>query len=308
MKSLFFLLLALSACTQRDVSKSGSVDAPKGVLKTNDRPYQFDYEQVRQLSIIKSDPASGDQWAAELRQVGPEKTDWEIASAPLQIVDRRANGNFILHLLDTFRTLGVDTQAPKGPLGSFGLEPPRFAFRWQSFDLRLGNPLPHGMSYAQFHPAPEVYAVKGAALQMSDHIVNFESLRLQTFATFTTDDIEEIEIERGAARFYAQRNGDVWADAKNKPHKRNVPQLIENLTHWRIQDFLDREKDLLAAQKLIAAGPAVVIRIKDLQGKPTALKIVSDPKTKQTFGEISTRNGSVFKLFPQIAKMVLSFM
>src|SRR5687768_7769960 len=105
---LFFFVASLSfatSCTQRSEPKTEP-------LKNSDRPFQFNHEEVKSLSVMKSDPGSGDSWTAELRHTGPEKTDWEIVSSPFPIIDRKAHGTYILHLLDTFRTLGVEEPAP----------------------------------------------------------------------------------------------------------------------------------------------------------------------------------------------------
>jgi hypothetical protein len=300
LRTLFFLV-ALSACSQRSEPKLEP-------LARNYRPFQFEPTEVQQLSIVKSDPSTGDQWAAELRrsvEANAEKGRWQIVSAPIPILDRVANTSFIDHLLDTFRTLGVEEPAPKGPSGSFGLEPPRWAFRWQGFELRVGNPLGAGGAYALLPSRPEAYVVKGAALQMLGHLSEFGALRLQTLATFTADDVEEIEIRQSKRRFYVQRDGDTWTDAAHRPHKKNIPQLIETLTHWRIEKFIDNEKQAQEAETWLAGGPAIEVTVRDLHGKATILSF--SEKQGKVLGKISSRKNSVFQLYPQIAKMVLSF-
>jgi hypothetical protein len=276
----------------------------------------FDFEAVRELTVVKSDPVSGDSWSATLKHVGPTKWDWQVSSGPHELKDTRANAPYIRHLLDTFRTLSVNEEAAKGSLASFGLEPPRFAFRWkapgpngeESFEFRVGEVTGHSEAYTMFpqKSAGRVYKAQGAALQMLTHLVNFEYLRLQRFTTFEADDVFEIELKKGAKSFYAQRDGETWTDRKSRKQKKDVGHLVQQLTHARIQRFLDETADTEALAARVLKSPALEIQIGNHVGKKDVIRLAREKD--RVLATIESREGAVFELFPKTLETMLSFL
>ena len=298
-QQLFLLLVAalvFSSCTP----KEPKLHRPKkGAL------FSFSYQAVKELSIAKNDPATGDAWNAELAaKSGIDGQDvWEIKSAPgkLDLVDRLADSGFIRHLLDTLGTITIAGTAPKGPLSSYGLTPPVFAIRWRDSDkqheLRLGSQT--GTNEARFGFAPpneEVYIVQGAALKMLAYLSSFEGIRQRRLVTFDSDDVDEFEIFSGTKRLmYVERETDYWINEKGKP-LRGSQELLDQLTHIRIKNFIDKAE---LNKKLLSKLEKPMYRavFKDRGGNPTVLKVVVADSS--VYASLSSRSGSVFELFSE---------
>ncbi len=307
MLCLLALAPAMTGCTRKS-------DAPSGAaLPSGQRLMQFDFEAVRELTLVKSDPTTGDAWSAHMKWVGPDKMDWELTSGPHDLIDRKANGPYIRHLLDTLRTLSISEEAPKGPAASFGLEPPRFALRWDAGEVRIGSPTEHAEAYAVLPTLSpgRTYKVKGAALQMLSHLENFEYLRRQTFPTFGSDDVFEIEIKGGGkAPFYAQREGETWTDRKHRKLKKDAQFLVDQLSHARIKKFVDDGAESASIRKRFEAGgrggAPVEIVVANHKGDKVVMKLArADGKL---WGTISTRPDAHFELFPKTLEVVLTFL
>jgi hypothetical protein len=276
--------IALTACSENRGSKSPDNAAPeRPSLKAGQSLFAFDYQAVTDVLVVKSDPVAGDRWSARLHRPDPKGADWEVSAegpemtAPL---DRKADGYFILHLLDTLRTLQVTEPSAQGPDASLGLAPPRFAIQWKTpteqFELRTGLPARTPGSVFAWVPGRPAFTANGATLQMLDYIKSFESLRLKTWAGVAADDVDEIELtQAGKPVFYAQREGAGWADRKRKPVRADVGAWLERLTRSRVLKFVD---DPEAARKLSAQAKAKPLAegvLKDRQGKATRLWIAA---------------------------------
>ncbi len=317
------LLLAVSAlvtlpllthCTRQEPEPSPS-------LLLNARPFDFDYESVRELVFSSFDPEKSGSWVARLRMTpGTVSSDrsWEVVAAPegMEILDRKADANFILHLLDSFRSLQVTAEAPKGPLASFGLEPPRHAFQWRTqqewFELHLGDAPKEGGRYARIvqaklpsgQKAPDaVVVVRGATLGLLQHVSGFETLRRRVLLPIGSDDVDVIEIP-GGLKF--ERQGTDWLDRRKKLSRLPVNPWLEAMTHLRIQSFLDDPKKSQELRKKIEARPRYQFTLLDRHGKPTHLKVAalrseaSGPE--ELWATVSTRPESVFRIFSEASK------
>jgi hypothetical protein len=317
-------LLFATACTG-----GGAGDGAPAPISTRP-PFSFDYKAVTSVLLAKSDPATGDRWSARLQREGDDPEQWTLnpAGSARPIGDRRAAGGFILHLLDTLRTLHPVAPAPRGGLDSFGLSPPRFAIRFtvpgdggeRQYELRIGSDGRTGSgetgAWSQFLPPDtreedaQVVLAGGAALQMLDYIRTFDALRLQTLATFTTDDVDEFELKRaGKSLFYAQREGSDWADRARKPLKADITAQLDGLTHGRIRDFIDDPLDPAAAlASAIDHEPLVSALLTDRQGHVTSIRIrwetrdSKDAAKKRLLATISSRPNAVFELYPELIR------
>ena len=116
-------------------------------LQTGAHLFDFNYQKTSEVLIVKVDPETGDRWAAHLShpqsQEGYDATKWEVQNAgsgPIPL-NHQADGFFILHLLDTLRTLQVDEPGSARPLTSLGLAPPalRAAMRVEGKALRAAR-------------------------------------------------------------------------------------------------------------------------------------------------------------------------
>ncbi|MFL5814700.1 MAG: DUF4340 domain-containing protein [Bdellovibrionia bacterium] len=307
---------------------------------------QFDYKNTSELLIAKSDPASGDRWAARIQRDGipsPANEDlWTIQMGPDSIAagDRKAHGTFILHLLDTIRSLQVKEAPVSGSPESFGLASPLFILRWRvseprsstssapnppgtvraqvfkEYEVRLGSPVKgsdgnfEGL-YASFGGLPgKTFIVQGALLRMLDMITSFQTLRLPTVLTISSDDVDEMEIQKPAAKskFYAQRENGKWADAKHLPVKGDVDAFLEQVTHLRILKFMDDPSELKKMDATLAKSPAYTMTFKDRHGNPTTLKLYALSGGQKAFATFSTRKRqspnslAIFEVYPEIFK------
>lgn len=299
------LTLAVGAC-----SRAGQDTAR--TWKSGTQPFgQFDPRQVTMLEITKSDPASGDRWSARIeRQPTPlpgGDPHWLIQAGPsgAELPDRIGNGGFIVHLLDTLKTLRVAAEPRKGPLESYGLSQPRWALRWSGpgiapLELRLGLPSEEpSAAYAEI--SGSVTTVQGAALQMLDYLKSFSTLRHQTLATFSSDEIDEIEIETranaGRAR-YAERNGSSWSGPKGRPLARSwdAAATLEAITHFQIREFLDDPVENSRTAAWVSGRPDVRITLKPRTGE--AFRLLIREQGGRAAATISGRPGNAFLLHP----------
>jgi hypothetical protein len=306
------LLLAIAGCTRQ----------PESPFRAGQSAFQFDHAKVTQLEIAKNDPSSGDAWNATLEKVGPDPADWEIRSASVPLVDQKADGAFVLHLLDTLRTVRLDSPSPAGGSGDggkrAGLDPPRFALRWklatgagshEELELRIGAAGPQGRgahaipvpgtSASGARAASEAWLVSGATLPMLDVLTGFDALRYRKWIPLASDDVDEIELKsNGKTWLYAQRHGNGWADRKLKPLRRDVQALLDGLTHLRVQAFLDDPAEATRIADLISKNPLAEAVLTDRAGKPTLAKAVRGDGGK-LYGWVSSRPGAAFELYPR---------
>ncbi len=292
-------ILSCGSCS-KDSAPSGQAQPPK----VGSRLFDFDDAGVTELEILKHDPADPDTWSARLTR-GPGG-DWEIASGPegLPLVDRRADSTFVAHLVDTFRTIQVIAQAPKGPLSSFGLEPPHFAFRWKAgggrvTGLQLGARLTPGAAltdgvYAQAGDGA-VVAVRGATLKMIEYLISFEVIRRRRLLTVEADDVDEIELwSRGRRAFYALREGERWVDARERKLPVRVTEWLTALTHIRVRRFLD-DGPTEPAPTLVR----LVLRGRGLQ----PIEVLAIRKKGQLIATISSRPRGIFALHDEAIEL-----
>jgi hypothetical protein len=307
---------------------------------------QFDYKNTAELLIAKSDLANGDRWAARIQRDGipsPANEDlWTIQMGPDSIAagDRKAHGTFILHLLDTIRSLQVKEAPVSGSPESFGLASPLFILRWRvseprtsagnaptppgtvraqvfkEYEIRLGGPVKgsdgnfQGL-YASFGGLPgKTFIVQGALLRMLDMITSFQTLRLPTVLTISSDDVDEMEIQKPASKkkFYAQRESGKWTDAKHQPIRGDVDAFLDQLTHLRILKFMDDPRELKKLDATFAHSPAYTLTFKDRHGNPTTLKLYTLSGGQKAFATFSTRKRqspnslAIFEVYPEIFK------
>jgi hypothetical protein len=288
---------------------------------------QFDYKNTSELLIAKSDPATGDRWAARISRDGIPSVEneelWTIQMGPdsLGVGDRKAHGGFILHLLDTIRSLQVKETPVSGTPESFGLANPLYILRWKvseprssnaasttpgavhaqvfkQYEIRLGSPVKaedgsfQGL-YASFGGLPgKTFVVQGAMLKMLDMITSFQALRLPTVATITSDDVDELEVKRPNKKqaFYAQRESSKWVDAKHQPISTlDVDGFLDQATHLRVLRFMDDAAELKKADAEIAHAPATVLTFKDRHGAATVLKLYPLSGGQKVYATFSTR-------------------
>ncbi len=314
---------------------------------------QFDYKKTSEILIVKADPNSGDRWAARIQRDGiptPENEElWTIQMGPdsLDAGDRKAHGGFILHLLDTIRTLQVKEAPVSGTPESFGLATPLFSLRWRvseprssttastapasagapktlqaqvfkEYEVRVGGPVKgedgsfQGL-YASFGGAPgRVFIVQGALLRMLDMISSFQTLRLPTVLTISSDDVDELEVRRARAKasFYAQRESSRWVDAKHQPVPVDLDAVLEQATHLRVLRFIDNADELIKTDALITKSPATELVFKDRHGAARTLKLYSLSNGQKVYATFSTRKrrGSeslaIFEVYPDFMKTI----
>jgi hypothetical protein len=317
----------LSACT-----RSATPPANESGLRVGSPALSFDYKTSEELLLAKQNPISGDHWSARLARShfdGAEETDWEIQLGPegKPLIDRRVDGNFVLHLLDTLRTLQVTEVPLSGPPESFGLGTPGFTLHWKArpagsenladFELRLGAPAPDNQGvYGQIiqhagvrENEPKVQVFRGAAIQMLSRIETFDSLRHAAWSTMAADDVDEIELKGPSLALYAQRDGDHWSDRKHHPLSAPVAEFLEQLTHLRILEFVDDPALTQRISPLVEKSPLFQISLTDRHGKSTFFKVakIRIDKLSGVFGAVSSRPGAVFLLHDQTLEKFASF-
>ncbi|MBC7693310.1 MAG: DUF4340 domain-containing protein [Methylotenera sp.] len=330
--SLPVVVLAIAAslsngCTSRNEPPSGVNPASGGLgttseLKLNAPLFSFSHEQARELNLIKNDPASGDHWTARIINSGSaEKPDWKIASSSMDLIDVRADGPYIVHLLDTLRTLQAFELAPEGPLSSFGLTTPLFALRWLApnsngqmteNEIHLGDSnLKAGGIYACL-PArsgavshPQVFLVRGAALEMLTHLARFEALRLRKLVTFETAELDSIALKGPGIQWSVLRAKDTWQEAPSRRALHdpvNFQRRLEGLTHLRILRFIDDARENTALKKAFEETKVsrAFFTLRQNGSQPITLKVRQNQG--KTHAWISTRPDATFEVYSDILK------
>jgi hypothetical protein len=310
--AMLLVILGLAEGCTRGCSNAKNAPLPMATPPTEAPPlkagamlFGFDYQSVSEVLIVKADPETGERWAAHLTR--PKNSDlWELQSAggappPL---DRRADGFFILHLLDTMRTLHVEKAAMEGPHESLGLAPPRFALQWRAegkeFEVRIGSPIKGTDTAYGWVPGQQAFVAAGATLTMLDYMKSFSSLRLKTWTGLAADDVDEVEIPSSSKpAFYAQREGADWNDRAHKPihASRGFSAWLEKLTHQRIKEFVDDAPRAAALRAKIHASPIRKATLKDRHGQAVELEL--GKQGTQWFALSSARPDGVFEVFPE---------
>jgi hypothetical protein len=308
-------VMSMTACTrgrgmdQRTAENGGEPANGASELAKGSQLFGFDYEKVTELLIVKNDPETGDRWAARLfaspagAGTRPGGDRWQVeraggeGAAPL---DSRADGYFVLHLLDTLRTLRAERVDVPGALESLGLAPPRFALKWKTpgheYSVELGGSEEGAVrAYARV-PGHNPLVADGAAIQMLGYLRSFERLRLKTWAGVVVDDVDEIEIPPG---FYAQREGSDWTDRKHRSLKADVDGWLDRLAHARVLAFVDDRARAEPIARRLAAAPARKATLRDRHGNPIRLAIAQvDGKW---YASSDARPGGVFEIYAKSA-------
>jgi len=286
-------LCVFLACTS---SKSPSTSTKTAQFIKGQLPFQFETQKITTFEIAKADPKTGDAWTARFER--NREGIWEIAAGPggPNLLDRKAHSSFIDHLLDTLKTLQVTRPALQGPPESFDLSPPRFALRWGQNELFLGSG-----KFASI--GGTVYELEGAALKLLEYIPQFQSLREQTWLSpLTSDDIDEVELSRaGKKYFYAQREGSVWTDQQHKPVKPDMNHFLDQITHARIQEFIDDPEVSQRLAQDLRKNPMQELTLKDRNGTATQafFKWEASGGFKKLYCLSTSRPTSVFRIFDE---------
>lgn len=279
--------------------------------------FGFDYHAVTELLLVKSDPETGDRWAARMYKEGirAEADSWRVERAggeQAAPVDTRADGFFILHLLDTLRTLRVERTEVSGPPQSLGLAPPRFALKWKvdsrELEVQLGA---RATSEGEAEKAGAVrvfgmipgeppFVADGATLQMLSYISSFNHLRLKTWVGVNSDDVDEIELEGAAGAFYAQREGSDWTDRKHRPHRADVDAWLERLVHERVLTFVDDPARVESLTLWLRKNPLLKATLKDRRGQ--AVRLSTAQLGGHWYALSSARPQSIFEVHPESKK------
>lgn len=314
MRMIWILTLTLAALTSSCTKKTAP---PEAWLKQ--RPFLFDAEATSELTLSKADAQRGDFWTARVVPDSASSTHhprWNIDLAPQdqKLLDRRADGRWVAHLLDTFRTIEVTGIAPEGPLRNFGLEPPLFTLQWKEGSrggkFEIGDPSPDGGHYARLiqttakpdHatlPSP-VVEIRGASIGILGHLHQFERLRLQRLFTLEKDDVDLIEVQFGKASPQKyERQGVDWKDLRTgKLSKRPVDQWLEAMVHLRIQDFVDDPKEAKRIRE-VHFPKKTLYRIEFTNREDLKSELQVAKEGDAYWAILSSRPEGVYRLYPE---------
>lgn len=304
-RSFFVLVFALASCTRPETPIPFQAQKPM---------FQFERDAVEELEIQKNDPLTGDQWSVTMRPNGRgDSAIWMITSSGSKaMVDKQADSNLIRHFLDTLQTLVYEGPAPKGPLSSYGLEPPQFSIRFRvegkSYEFSIGATNPRGSAeadsvrYAQVASVDPILIVHGASMQMLGYFKSLEMIRQKTVVTFHADDIDEFTVKKaGELKLYAQRQADGWANRQQKMLRPAVSARYEDLNHLRIREFVDNEEASLDLSRKVANAPLYEATFTERKGRTTTLKIGA--VDGNLVGTISGRDSAAFLLHTESARI-----
>lgn len=323
------VLISVVGCLAFTISSPGcsrgkeKAEAPNAppALQKNANLFAFDYQLTTELLLAKADPVTGDRWTAHLSRSklpsGKLSDEWRVTSVGGEhqaFADQKADGYFVLHLLDTLRSLRAERPEVPGSHESLGLAPPRYAMQWKTsdgkgFELRLGLPTEladKGQGVYAWIPGQTAMVAEGATLQMLTYVSSIESLRLKTWSGIVADDIDEIEVGTGAgAMTYAQREGADWTDRKHKSLRGDWSEWLKKLTHERVLAFVDDPARIKTLRARIAQDPSRKrVSLKNRQGHGVELSLARvDGKW---FGLSSARPDGVFEVYPDSSRALVA--
>lgn len=293
MKHLWGIGLSLALCACNSAPSSPTL------------PLKFQTQEVKEMTFTKSDPVTDDRWTARLQR--EQEDTWQIVEGPAgqPILDREANGNFVIHLLDTLKSLRSVGDAPNGPLGSFGLSPPRFALQWrtekQAYQVLLGDVVtqPQRGIYLSLD-GKNVVVATGSAIKLISLISSFRYLRKPAWTNLSSDDIDEIEIQaRGKTILYAQREGSQWNDRLHRRVKQDMNRVLDLLTRSTPEDWIDQEEEAARVKTRSLAHPLLEAKLSDRMGKTTTLSL-GHFEGKKVVGMNESRPQGVFVLKSEV--------
>jgi hypothetical protein len=297
-------LFLLLSCTFISCTPSSSPSAQDQGLQPGSRPFQLDPKKAVELTVAQFDPNTGNQWNVILKN---ESDEWKFSHFPSDVsfLDAYADGTFIAHLIDTFKSLRVESPAPNGPLESLGLKPPRFAIRLRTqtglVEFQAGSKVRGQNGYYFTVDGQHAFVATGSTFQMLDMIESAEFLRKRTWTLVSADDIDEIRIrKKNLASLYAQREGNVWTNEKHQPIKKNIETFLSKVTSAQAQKFIDDPVKTKNIQKLITSQPFYEVDLIDRSEKRTSFKFMKAQNT--LYGLNSSRPSAVFVLDNQLIR------
>ena len=209
--------------------------SPNLTYAPGDQPLKdLDLEKVMTFDLSRNAPLLNQNW---LLHFSKQKQDWVITSSMgiPEIKDNAANPHLIHHLLDALTSTRIEGRAPNGPLGAFQLDPPTYALKittdQQTYEIRLGDQNPNQpQTIFALITDPKPWVISTPAIQILKSLTSWESLRRQTIAFETPDDIDEMKIiQNKKTVFYTQRDGDEWSDEAHRPAHASVDQILKQL-------------------------------------------------------------------------------
>lgn len=306
-------LLAFFMTRQTKIFES-SMRAP---LKAGEKPFDFAPDQVTKLTIASLRPPDGEPWTVSIER--SEDLKWRMTSEPngLALLDRLADGTFIMHLLDTLTTLQVMETHVTATEPTLGLSPSKVSLRWisegESYEILIGEePTQSGGMFAKIGRPGEnaasapVIILKGAALAMAMRLESFDWIRHRRLFPLELDDIQSVEVSRNdGSMFFAQRLSGGWGNRDHQPYSEKITEWLTALIHLRIEQFIDvpAEADDPDASP---GGERVKIRILNLENRETVLRAFWKTNQDNPLATVSTRAGGRFRLFTG-ARSILTF-
>jgi hypothetical protein len=275
-------------------------------LKLPFAPFSVSPQAIVELTVIHHDPKLGGTGSVSLKRSDPHQP-WELVSlstSPI-LLDRQANDISINHLLDTLSSIQLLKPGPSGPLSSMDLDRPRLAVRWSTQTdtqtLYLSSSLPEdhaeGSRVILSLDQKTTWIASGTFFSLVNQIQSWQAFRNPSWTSENADDVEEIWVKKhSAARFYAQRDGDHWADSHHHKIPPLDPTLTPLLTHpWK--GVVDEPQQAQALAQWIHQAPDWTVEIKGRMKTPLQL----DLRTKNSvlYGVNQARLPAVFILDSQ---------
>jgi hypothetical protein len=309
-------LLSLCSCH----SAQNTTGQIKRTNQLDQKLFQYNVNDVEEISLAKMDPETGENWMTTLhrvekpRQRKSSQAKWEFTSLPdgISLRDRKANSTFIMHLLDSFTTLRKVMDAPIGPLGSFGLDPPHWMVRIRtqrdSLEVRIGDSLTVEKGLYLTWDQKQILVASGSALKLLSMIPNFKYLRDSSWTSFSLDDVDEFQLSsHSKPYFYAQRDGAQWTDRSHQPIRfsarsslrkiawQDSDDLIKSFTEMKPHQVLDDPSLVQKVRRLPPTQFSFEVKLINRHGDQESLRMIPQA-SKKILGWSSARPETLFVL------------
>ena len=266
------IIALLPSCTPSHRSLPATEIQPWGRLKT---------EEVSSFTLSSNHPETDENWLLELKK--NENGLWVITSkiGLPETIDPYANENLIHHLLDTLSSTRREEPAPRGPLGAFHLDPPRYAIQVtdqnKSSQLLIGDPIPNQTSsaYALIPGATTPWIISSPLLPLLRSMSSWKHLRKSTITFETPDDIDEITLLKDKkVILYAQRDGDTWTNESHQRIKPPIDSFLKKLLTTPPANLIEDSLQITQIKTFIQTHPQGIREIKLAGGLIPSFRIL----------------------------------
>jgi len=242
-------------------------------------------EEVSQFTLSSQHTENNENWLIEFTK---ENQTWVMSSqiGLPPMLDFFAHDNYIQHLLDALSSTRLKEPAPRGPLGAFHLDPPRYALKINVKNYPSRLLLGDSVSSTPFNAFAIIedstpWVISSPLLHLFKSLTHWKQFRIPNITFESPDDIDEIKLlVQKKLRFYAQRDGEAWANASHQKIHAPIELFLKRLLIDPPLALIEDQSQLVTLKNFIQTHPHRLQTI-ELSGgfiQPIQLLVFTDPQ------------------------------